>query len=302
MLCGQWSSGRHIITHMHTPNCFFANDSFVLFLPVSKKRLSWKWPFEDCTCGPIFSFLITYFGLIVTLGTIKKAASFIINNLIRVLAPRSQCKCYSVARSFPKPLKELCSHFVSKWHWWQTHSCCNTFWMDTGVGEKFRFRSVCILCRQEHNLLPSFPHFHFTPCSPRPCARSLTVFTGNHGQTSNMLNLSIYSSLIITNIQRQAASENRWNLPQWVVNQCPPSLHCFSLPALANLQPTSARSCNGGVSPWWLQTCGSHLSTLPCPAAALWLSAGNTSPPPILGIQGSSTGMRGSLEPQQQLC
>lgn len=127
-MCGQWSSGRHIITHMHTLNCFFANDSFVLFLPVSKKRLNWKWPFEDCTCGPIFSFLITYFGLIVTLGTIKKAASFIINNLIRVLGPRSQCKCYPAARPFPKPLKELYSHFVSKWHWRhgnQTHSHCN---------------------------------------------------------------------------------------------------------------------------------------------------------------------------------
>lgn len=127
-MCGQWSSGRNIITHMHTPNCFFANDSFVLFLPLSKRRLSWKWPFQDRTCGPIFSFLITYFGLIVTLGTIKKSASFIINNLIRVSGPRSQCKCYSAARPFPKPLKELYSHFVSKWHWRhrnQTHPYCN---------------------------------------------------------------------------------------------------------------------------------------------------------------------------------
>lgn len=219
-MCGQWSSGRHIITHMHTPNCFFANDSFVLFLPVSKMQLSWKWPFEDCTCGPIFSFLITYFGLIVTLGTIKKAASFIINNLIRVLGPRSQCKCYSAARPFPKPLKELYSHFVSKWHWRhrnQTHSYIlpTHYGWTQAAGKKFRFRSIFTLRREEHNL---FPSFSFHPMLTRPFARSHTVFTGTHCQTSNMLHLSIYSSLITTNIQRQAASETRWNLPQWVVN------------------------------------------------------------------------------------
>lgn len=51
---------------------------------LQKKPIKLKMTFEDGTCRPIFSFLITYFALIVTLGTIKKAASFIINNLIRV--------------------------------------------------------------------------------------------------------------------------------------------------------------------------------------------------------------------------
>lgn len=175
---------------MHTPNCFFANDSFVLFLPVSRKQLSWKWPFEDCTCGPIFSFLITYFGLIVTLGTIKKAASFIINNLIRVLGPRSQCKCYSAARLFPKPLKELYSHFVSKWHWPhrnQTHPHCNISCPHLMDGHRQ-------LERSSHPGQSSPCSGRSTTCFPHsislifisPHARSHTVLTGTHGQTSSV--------------------------------------------------------------------------------------------------------------------
>lgn len=166
VMCGQWWSSRNIITHMHTLNCFFTNDLFVLFLPLSKKWLSWKWPFKYCTYGPIFSFLITYFALIVTLETIKKAASFIINNLIRVLGPRSQCKCYSAVRPFPNTFERTLFPFCFKVTLvtWKLNSYLLPYIMHThyrytqGAGKKFRFRSIYLLPRQEQSL-PLSLHF-----------------------------------------------------------------------------------------------------------------------------------------------